>query len=331
MFNYYFRPNLSRCGRIIADSVIGLLIFPFLTGAVTAATLESQSSDKTQIFFVHDDKNYNALLFKPESNSRDVAHPLVIVASSIGDRLSRFVRATGFAQLAGRENFVVTYAQIDQNEDWYSWLDSPNGGVNQGAEFFRSIIYSVSKQANIQPRKIYLVGFSTGGTLVLTAMCEMANEVAAFGVVSASLPTSWQKQCSMKKSVPAIIFASRDDPIFHWDGGDIAIPLTESKTLKVLSISDTVDLWRANNKCSARPLLEPFANVDPSDGTTITRLKYDYECRNSSHVLLYAITGGGHSWPGSIIKLRSFEGAISQDIHASDTIWEFFRKYSLEQ
>jgi polyhydroxybutyrate depolymerase len=331
MNKYYFRPNSSRCGRIIADSVIGLLIFSLLASVVAAATPDSKNVSKSEMSFVYNGKNYSALLYKPESNSTSVAQPLVIVASGVGDRLSRFIRATGFARLAGRHGFVVAYAQIDQHEDWYNWLNSSSGSVNQGAVFFRTIISGVSKEANIAAQNIYLTGFSAGGALVLGAMCDMANEVAAFGVVSASLPSITQMQCPIKRAVPAIIFASRDDPVFPWNGGLISFPLTEKTAFNVLSISDTVDLWRTNNRCNARPLLEAFDNVDPSDGTTVTRLMYDFGCRNSSHVLLYAITGGGHSWPGSIIKLRSFEGTISQDIQASDAMWEFFSKYSLEQ
>ncbi|WP_455375206.1 alpha/beta hydrolase family esterase [Kaarinaea lacus] len=330
MSHVYCRPNLTHRGKLVTGFVIGLLISLAMPGVSAAASMELKGGSKTEVSFVLNNENYNILLHLPEANSSNDSYPLMIVVSGVGDRLSRFVRATGFSKITNRESVVVAFVQLDQHDNWYNWLRLSRETENQGADFIRSIIARISSEVNIQMNKIYLTGFSAGGMLVLTAMCDLSSTVAAFGVVSASLPSEWQTQCPTKRSVPAIIFASRDDPVLPWNGGKIAIPLTVSKTLNVLSVSDTVDLWRWKNKCNARPLIEAFANADPSDGTTVTRLKYDFQCHNSSQVLLYAVTGGGHSWPGSITKLRSFEGAISQDIRASDTIWEFVKNYRLD-
>ena len=333
------RPEIRSIARLLADFVIGLLLFlgaDFLDEnsqivlAATAETRESHTATKSEISFLFDGKTYQALLYIPQNNNNSKSYPLLIATPGIGDRLLRYIRVTDFARMAGLHGFIVAFPQIEQYQDWPEFLN-PSGNSNQAALFFRSIIASASKVANIQSSNIYLTGFSTGGMIVLAAMCDMSNEVAAFGIVSASLPRAWQSECRMKRAVPAIFFASRSDPILPWDGGRFSIPLAQTPSMDVLPIDDTVALWRQNNRCNPRPLLEPMANVDPSDSTTVTRLKYDFECRNDAQVLLYAITGGGHTWPGSVAKLRSFEGAISQDISASNSIWEFVRRYNLGQ
>ncbi len=332
MFNYYCicRPKLTCRKKLIYGSVIGLLISLSISAVSIADTGELQATGKSEITFLFEDNSYNAMLFTPQVKNREVPYPLIVVASGVGDKLSRFIHATGFSKMASRNSVIVAYVQIDQYEDWFNWIGSSSGRSNKGAEFFRSVITRVSKEANVLSEKTYLAGYSTGGILVLAAMCDMADEVAAFAAVSASLPDAWKAKCAIKRSVPALVIASRDDPIVPWNGGNLSIPLTEKKSINVLSVSNSIELWRVNNKCDARPVLEAFANVDPTDRTTVTRLKYDYGCNNDSPVILYAITGGGHAWPGSIVKLHSFEGPVSQDISATNVIWEFVRKYSLK-
>jgi len=323
------RPKQSALARIFIYFVTGLVLFLTMEGISYPATMESTIATKSEITFVFDGNTYKALLYIPQDNNSKKSYPFLIATPGVGERLLGFIRSTDLARMASLHGFIVAFPQIEQNNNWIDWLNRQNGD-NYAAGFFRSLIVSASKSANIQSNNIYLTGFSTGGMLVLTAMCDLANDIAAFAVVSASLPNGWKSQCSIKRAVPAIIMASRTDPVMPWDGGQFTVPLAAAHTFTVLPIDETVALWRSNNKCNPRPVLEPLANADVSDGTTVTRLKYDYECRNDAQVLLYAITGGGHSWPGSVIKLRTFQGNISQDISASNTIWEFMRKYSLK-
>jgi polyhydroxybutyrate depolymerase len=40
-------------------------------------------------------------------------------------------------------------------------------------------------------------------------------------------------------------------------------------------------------------------------------------------VLLYAVIGGGHTWPGSPVEIASL-GPTTHEIDASQLIWAFF-------
>jgi polyhydroxybutyrate depolymerase len=45
-------------------------------------------------------------------------------------------------------------------------------------------------------------------------------------------------------------------------------------------------------------------------------------CRGGNAVVLYAVPGGGHTWPGSFdVPMR---GHVTQDINAADLILDFF-------
>lgn len=331
MHNSYCGPMLTFCGKAIFNFVTQLSFFILVSGVSFSIPASAGNSEKIETSFEYQNDKYQALVYMPESIQEGSTFPLIIVAPGIEDRLPRFVRATNFHKITGRAGFVVAYPQFFQHDVWEDWLTRSQTKTNHAAGFFRAVIAKVSSQVPVRTDQIYLAGFSTGGILVLSAMCDMENDIAAFGVVSAALPGSWQSRCQPKRSVPALLIASRDDPVVPWSGGQVPVKMTGEKNISLMSVTDTVDLWRSINSCNARPLLNAIENVDPSDRTTVTRMSYDLNCKDSATVLLYAIKGGGHSWPGSNIRLSSFQGAISQDLKAADTIWEFVRKYRLSQ
>jgi len=43
--------------------------------------------------------------------------------------------------------------------------------------------------------------------------------------------------------------------------------------------------------------------------------------------VLYAVEGGGHSWPGSTRSRLPFTGRLSRDINATEVIWGFFESH----
>ena len=49
------------------------------------------------------------------------------------------------------------------------------------------------------------------------------------------------------------------------------------------------------------------------------------ECRDEVAVLLYIVEGGGHTWPGAADVARL--GNVTQEIDATDLIWEFFEAH----
>jgi polyhydroxybutyrate depolymerase len=68
---------------------------------------------------------------------------------------------------------------------------------------------------------------------------------------------------------------------------------------------------------------------DPTDGTTVTTEVYG-GCKEGVDVILYAIKGGGHTWPGGFQYLpESIIGKTCKDFNASEIIWQFFKSHTL--
>ncbi|MCX6008557.1 MAG: hypothetical protein NTW48_00675 [Chloroflexi bacterium] len=54
-------------------------------------------------------------------------------------------------------------------------------------------------------------------------------------------------------------------------------------------------------------------------------------CQDGAEVVLYAIEGGGHTWPGGLQYLPELViGKTSREFNASEVIWQFFKEHPME-
>jgi polyhydroxybutyrate depolymerase len=86
------------------------------------------------------------------------------------------------------------------------------------------------------------------------------------------------------------------------------------------SVPATMARWQARNGCAAATSL----TLEEGDGRCDTYAG----CRDGADVMLCAIEGGGHSWPGGEPKIGVIDcpadGPQSTTFHASEVIWDFF-------
>jgi polyhydroxybutyrate depolymerase len=53
------------------------------------------------------------------------------------------------------------------------------------------------------------------------------------------------------------------------------------------------------------------------------------QCKDGAEVVLVAVEGGGHTWPGREPGLRAL-GKSTRNISANDLMWEFFEKHPMK-
>jgi len=94
----------------------------------------------------------------------------------------------------------------------------------------------------------------------------------------------------------------------------------------VLSVAETVSRWVNLNRCPTSPQIRLLPDKDPDDGTRVLREAYR-PCQNGTALVLYAIKGGGHSWPDGAGSQPTTNGRVSRDINATEVIWDFFAKH----
>lgn len=121
------------------------------------------------------------------------------------------------------------------------------------------------------------------------------------------------------------------DPFVPWEGGtDPGIWWIGKKGERARSIGDLLPVpegarfWADANGCPPVPSTAYEPDRDPKDGTRVRRETFG-PCHGGSEVVLYAVEGGGHTWPGGWQYLpESMVGPTGRDIDANDVIFRFF-------
>jgi polyhydroxybutyrate depolymerase len=126
-----------------------------------------------------------------------------------------------------------------------------------------------------------------------------------------------------KRPVPVIHFHGTDDALVLFDGPNEE----ERQMIAVKSVDETMRIWAKIDGCPDEPAVAGLPD-SADDGTTVTR-KIWGPGKNGAEVVLYAITGGGHTWPGRQ-HASGFLGKATRDISANDLMWEFFQKHPRE-
>jgi polyhydroxybutyrate depolymerase len=246
--------------------------------------------------------------------------PLVMVFHGGGQGTGeRIAHVTGFNQLAEQKGFLVLYPNaID-----YHWRDGREQKRNRlttkvldpsidDVGFVDALIDKIQENNDVDSSRIYATGISSGGFFTQRLACELSDRIAAFASVASTFPTKLIDCCKPSRPVSILLIGSQTDPYVPWKGGDL-------HGTQILSVSETIDFWRKNNRCDLESEREIAVDFE--------KIRY-FSCSSQSEVVLMRIIGGGHTWPGGRGQPRLIVGPTSQ-VDATATIWNFFERHSL--
>ncbi|MBY0405822.1 MAG: hypothetical protein K2X66_18105, partial [Cyanobacteria bacterium] len=148
--------------------------------------------------------------------------------------------------------------------------------------------------------------------------------------VASSLPRPlYNLNQKPSRPMPVLMINGTQDIAFPWEGGHTSI--IGIKVGDVLPITDTLNYWlTVNGGASHQPDINTCKN-EKNDGTKV-EVSY-FPTNQHACVIFYKVIGGGHTWPGGNIPLRyiPFLGKESQNLSASELIWEFFKRNALPE
>jgi polyhydroxybutyrate depolymerase len=226
-------------------------------------------------------------------------------------------RLTNFSALSDRYGFVVVYPDgIDRG-----WNDGRGGADDIG--LVNALIADFSQRYPIDPKRIYVNGFSNGAMFSNYVGCSLANQIAAIATVEGYMPIEDAAGCHPARPIPLLEIAATTDPVMPFTGGALKL-FGVNRGSSVLSAKQTLSIWTKNARCKGPPQFAALAPIAPNDGTSITRTTYA-SCVNGTSVVLYTVIGGGHAWPGGRqYAPKSIIGLASTQLDASQTIVDFF-------
>jgi polyhydroxybutyrate depolymerase len=276
----------------------------------------------------HDGQTRTFTLHVPDNV--DSPMPLLIVLHRGAYSGEEMRQLTGFDAIADREGFIVAYPDgIDG-----SWNDGLGleflTTVQQNTDdvgFIAQLIDTLSENYSIDPERIYITGFSSGGNLGYLLACQLADRIAAFALTGSLMMQHVADECAPSRPISMLMIQGTEDPVFAWDGGQFVVENVDYGYQ--LSAAETLNFWLTHNNCTTERTFYAEHDLDPDDNTRVWHETYA-DCNAETAVEMYAVMGGGHNWAGVPTDLsRDVAGTVSYDINASEVMWSFLSRQHL--
>lgn len=252
-------------------------------------------------------------LYIPNSYDSSKAVPLVIDLHDLSSTPGQQQSNSDFMSVADTAGFMVLNPQgTSANPYW-------NAGLINGSpfdvQFISDVIDSLDALYFIDNNKIYACGMGNGGIMSYYLACNLPAKITAIASVAGTMYGNWFNACKPYRTIPVMEIHGTQDAVIPYEGSTLYVP-----------VDSVIKKWSRHNKCSVSPATFTVPNSNTSDNSTAVNYLYQGGIDNST-VELYKISGGSHSWPGSIPVVPN----TNLDFKASVEIWRFFRQFKLNQ
>jgi polyhydroxybutyrate depolymerase len=320
--------SMNISSKAILSVLFAVLISLLLHLGYQNAIASQETGAARSIMFAGLERTYRIHI--PASYDKADPIPLLIVLHGGGGTGEGTVKLTrgGFNKFSEKEGFIVVYPD-GVEKHWNDGRENVSYRAHRekidDIGFISALIDHLAKQYNVDIKRVYATGISNGAMMSLRLGCELSEKITAIAPVAGSMPENLPIRCSPSRPIPVLMISNTDDRLVPWEGGDIRFG---RKTFgRALSVPETVKYWVNHNLCSSSPTISMEPDRDPKDGTRVRIESYN-QCREGIEVVLYAIEGGGHTWPGGHQYLPKWiTGKTSRDIDANEVIWDFFKRH----
>lgn len=326
----------ASSGRYLHRTLYAIVIGTIIFAAGLKVCDSAQTNPPTNGLSIRGELTHGGLqrsyqIYIPDTLDEKSFSPMVMVFHGGFGSGKRISRRVGMNAVADKEKFIVVYPDgVDRH--WNDGRSTTASGADD-VSFIMAIIEKIKNEYRIDEQRIYATGLSSGGYLTQRLACESSKIIAAFAPVISTMPVPLNTHCTPEQPVPILMINGRDDPLIPWNGGNLnSGQRMGGKGGEVISVPQTVEFWRKHNRCEKSPTEITLPDNAPDDGTIVKQKKYD-KCDAGTEVTLLMVVGGGHTWPGAPERprMKKRTGNTSYDINASEVIWDFFKKYRLDQ
>ncbi len=237
---------------------------------------------------------------------------LIVLPFNLGSSAA-MANLTEVAELARDEGIWV----IIPEAPGLTWSHDPNEfNPDDDVGYLVAVIDDAVARFGIDPRRIYMTGYSQGANMTVRMACDRPDKIAAGAVVAATMRKTLARQCAPAAPTPMVFFNGTEDDQVPYDGGLLEV---------ALSAPEAAALWADVNGCPAVPERTSLPDT-VQDQTRVVVDRYE-NCSSGGAVHLYTVEGGGHNWPGALDFIPRV-GLTTQDIRANREMWTFFKRFA---
>ena len=290
-----------------------------LTGLITSVV----NADQVQMTFQHHGVERSAHLYIPSTVKANDSPALLIALHGRTSNGLRMAELTDFNLRAENYGFIAAYPDgLDRQWNYLHGISGYQAYPND-SEFLIRLVELLKERHHIDPTRIYLSGISNGGFMVQRLACYAPGLFAGFASVAASGYATMPDDCKSEPPVNMLYIHGTADEKVPWQG--LGVKDSEgNQQLVTMSVLNSTKFWAARNRCGSEVISKELLPGGNSPGTHV-KIFTTSECNGNAQVVLFAIVGGGHNWPGKpdFIPPR-IAGRVNMDFHASEVIWQFF-------
>ena len=179
-------------------------------------------------------------------------------------------------------------------------------------EFLSALAMSLQKEYHLNPEKTFVTGFSNGGYMSYTLMCQAGDVFNAAAPVAGLIDEKIFQSCA----------PGGPKPLLHIHGtADWMVPITGNRDKTGIK----------SNSPGAQEIVEYFADLNDAvitemvkvnDNTTLTVYK---PINDGAEVRYYRIENHDHVWPGGDQGSKKIKD--ESGINATELIWAFFSRF----
>jgi polyhydroxybutyrate depolymerase len=250
--------------------------------------------------------------------------PLVFVFHGGGGDGLQMERFSGFSALSDQHGFIACYPDgVDRA--WYDGRVVNESRAHRDkiddAGYVDALIAAIARKHPIDEKRLYATGISNGGFFSHWLAAKLSKRFAAIAPVAGGMAPALAVDFKPEAPVSVLLLQGTEDAFVPFDGGPLKFQRGQT-----VSTRSTVQNWVAHDGCKDG-VTEDLPDTDPDDATRVKRTTYAGG-KDGTEVVLYTISGGGHTWPGGPQYLPEFSvGRVCRDIDANQVIWDFFAKH----
>ncbi len=261
------------------------LIFTLLTFALMSAEVSQAATVPFQ-----GNRPFN--LFVPSTYNSGAPAPLVIGLSGYNQTGAQFEKYLNLTPIAQADGFL--YVHPDGSKDSHGirfWNGTPeccsfyNPKVDDAA-YIMSIVDTVSRQYAVDPKRIYIIGYSNGGFLANALACKHADQIAAVVNIAGG---SYTNAAACKPSVPISVLEI-------WGTKDETFKINHILGKPIPGALKIFNMWGDINRCSLPSITSPVKlDLDVKvPGLETTSMQFQ-GCLGATAIDFWKMTGVGHA------------------------------------
>lgn len=293
-------------------NLVNLVRILFLAAWVTSAC--ARAADTVSLHFDKRDRSY--LVHVPKSYDGSKAVPLLVALHGTNMVGKHMLDHTDLVRKSEETGFVLVAPNAVGNA-FNDGLDrTPERNAVADVGFIEAVADDAKKRYKIDAAKVYVAGFSNGGSMVQRIAVESQYDFA--GLVSVAGHLRVAKADRVLRPRPLLLVFGTADPLNPVAGGQVYLPVPDVKPAHVT----TATAWAKRLDCDPAPV--------PIPAPAKVAAQTWKNCVTGARLVWYEVEGMAHQWPGgSPMPFMTFAvGEYTESPSLGDLVWQFLNDAS---